>query len=132
MEKERRGRLPVRARDARDRKRPRWVAEELDGGGRHRPAHVVHDHLGNRQRKRLLRYERHGSALHGGHGEVVPVRLRPPDAEEERAGLHRARVVGEVGNGDAYVAHELPRGEHVREALERRADREGLVHLFRG
>ena len=100
-QQERRGRLPARARDADDLERRRRVAVEARGGGGHRGADVVDEHLGHAEAERPVDDERGGAALHGVGGEVVPVAGEAGDAEEQRPGLHRPVVEGQ--GGDVHV-----------------------------
>ena len=93
-QKGRRG-LPVRASDSDDPKRSRRILPEANRDRRHRGAGVGNRHLGHRQVQMTLDHQRRGAPLDGRGGEIVAVGPLPLHAEEEPAGLHPARVIGE-------------------------------------
>ena len=80
------------------------------------------DELRHVELERPLDDQRHGAVRDRVGGELVPVRSRPGNAEEEAARPGRAGVVGEVGDLDGSPP------EHVR----RRERRDQLVDLHRG
>ena len=97
----RRRRLAARAGDPDDGQRGGRVAVEARRGARHRGAHVVDEHLGDAEPERPRDDERRRAARDRVGGEVVPVAGEAGDAEEQRAGAHRAVVVGQ--GGDVHV-----------------------------
>ena len=75
---------------------------EPRGDGCHRGADVLDLHLGHAEPERVVDDERHGAVGDRAGREVVPVTREAAHAEEQRARLHAASVVGEAG--DLWVA----------------------------
>ena len=84
-EQERRRRLAVRARHARDLEGAGRLAEERIRRDGHRGARVLHEQLRHVELERTLDDERRGPGGHRLGRELVPVRARAGHAEEERA-----------------------------------------------
>ena len=122
VEQERGRRLAVRAGHAGDLELLRRPAEELVGGDGHRCARARDDELRHVELERPLDDQRHRAVRDRVGGELVPVRARPGNAEEEAPRPGGAGVVGEVGDLDGSPP------EHVR----RRERRDQLVDLHRG
>ena len=91
------GRLPVGAGDAGDAELRRRVVPEAGRDRGHRGAGIGDAHLGHTDVQKPLDHERGGAAFDGALGELMAVRVLPGNAEEERARLDRATVVGKVG-----------------------------------
>jgi hypothetical protein len=100
-------RLAVRSRDAGDLELLRRPTEKLGGGAGHRLAHVRDHDLRRMGRDRMRHDERDGAVLYGSRDEFVPVRALTRHAEEQGPRSHRAAVVGEVGDLDSRLAHDL-------------------------
>ena len=118
MEQVRRRRLAVRPGDPDDLELGRRVAEELDGGDRHRAPRVVDDELRDVDVERPFYDERGGTALDRVGREVVPVESSAGHAEEQCARPHRPRVVGEVGQLDRSAPDHVLRCERRDHALQ--------------
>jgi hypothetical protein len=104
--------------------------------------------LRHRQIERALDDQRNGSALDGGAGELVPVRLQARDTDEQRTGLNGARVVREVrdvdgsgvdraqrpdGPAQQFELDEpiLPSPFHILDGVRLRRKRRAEGYLFR-
>ena len=61
--------------------------------------------------------QRHGAVRDGVRGEVMPVRARPRDAEEQRAGPGRAGVVREIADLHGGASQDVRGGERCDDAL---------------
>ena len=118
VEKERCRRLAVRAGDARDLELPRRLVEERVRGDGHRGSRVVDDELRDGELERPLDDERDGAPSDGVGGEVVAVRTRPGDAEEERAGLDTPGGVREVADLGGCAGDHGARRERRDDALQ--------------
>ena len=118
-EQKRRRRLAVRPGYADDLRAPRvGSAEELVGRRRHRGARVGDDELRHVDVEPPLDDEGDRAALDRLACEIVPVGVRAADAEEQRAGADRARVVREIGHLDRSAPDDVDRPERGGEALE--------------
>ena len=107
MQQERGRRLAVRAGDRGDLELVGRPPEELARRDSHRRPHVGDHGLRYARRDRMLDDQRRSACLHCLIGKVVPVDGRTRNAEEQRAGLHRTRVIGEVRNLDGRFADDL-------------------------
>ena len=111
-----RGRLAARAGDADHAQLGGRVAVEARGRVRHRRSHVLDLDLGHAEPERPADHERGRAARHRVRREVVAVAREAGDAEEQRAGLHHAVVVGEAGDLDVVraVAEQLAQRHRCR------------------
>ena len=118
VEQERRRRLPVRPRHARDLELARRPAEEDVRRQRHRDARVRDDELRHVQVERALDDERHGAGGDRSGGEIVAVGPLARDADEERSRRDRPRVVGKVRDAHRRGVDRLDRADGPAEGLE--------------
>ena len=124
-DEERRGRLAVGAGDPDDRQPRRRIAVEARRGERHRGADVLDHDLRHAEPERPRDDERRRAARDGVGREVVAVAGEPRDAEEQRAGPHRAVVVRQAG--DVHVAGPSP--SRSRRVMRARQAIDGGVRL---
>ena len=117
-EQKRGRRLSARAGDTDDLELAGRIAEELDGGPRHRLAHARDDELKRVDLEPALDDERGGSCRKRCPGEVVPVRLRTRNAEEERARHDLVGVVCELADLEGSAPNDLGRAERGDEPLQ--------------
>ena len=106
------------------------MPEQLRRHGSDRFANRADDHLRYRDVERPLHHERRGAGGDRVDREVVSVRDRPGDAEEEAAGRDRAGVVRAVAHEGLRIAPDVRAdhdGRHVGEAHQG----EGHVHRSR-
>ena len=111
-------RLTVRAGDADDVELVRRVAEEDVGRDGHGRAAVVDHELWHLRVYGPLDDERRGAGRDRLRRELVPVDVRAADAEEERTGRERARVVGQIRYVERSTTDDVPRRERCDDALE--------------
>jgi hypothetical protein len=108
IEEERRGRLPVRSRDAGDDELLAWPAEEVVRRDSHRCARVRHHELRHLELELALHDKADRTPLDRLRGEVMSVRPLARNAEEQSAGHDRTRVVGQVSR--AQISDETLEG----------------------
>ena len=111
VQQERGGGLAVRAGDPRHGELARRVVEEERRRGRHRGPRVGHAELWQVDADALFDHERRSARRRSDRGERMAVVVRAAQAEEERAGPHRPRVVGEVADVDRCLVYDLGRRE---------------------
>src|ERR671911_843448 len=90
----------------------RRVSVEACGGGPHRGADVVHDHVRHAELQRALRDQRRGAAVHRVWSEIVAVRAKAGDAKKERPRSDALAGIGEVRDLDLgrLAAHQVAKG----------------------
>ena len=101
-------RLAVGARDADDVQACGRLAVETCSERSHRSPGRAHQQLGNTQSKRALDDQRRRPRRHRLRGEIVAVALVARNAEEQRADLHTATVIGQP----AYLGRIRDRRKH--------------------
>ena len=111
-------RLPVGPGDRRDGQPCGRVAEELDRRPRHRRTNTRHDQLRSLELEPALHDERCRSPLEGLGREVVAVRPRARDAEEQGVARHLPRVVCQLADLEGTVSDDVGRSERCDEPLQ--------------
>ena len=111
-------RLPVRARDRRDRQLGRRVSEELDSRERHRGPHARHDQLWDFEVEWPLDDERDRPLLDRCRSEVVAVCPRSRDAEKQRVAQHLPRVVRQLADLGSTASNDVGRSQRCDEPLQ--------------
>ncbi len=122
-EQERRRRLAVRPRHARELELLRRLAEESIGGNRHRLAHGGNEQLRDVDLERSLDDDGCRTALDRLPREIVAVDTRPAHAEEQRARRDASCVIGEVGDLDRLPPGHFARRESRHESIQLHAGR---------
>ena len=118
MEEEGCRRLAVRAGHADDLELAGRLAEKGVRCDRHRDARRRNDELRHVGVESALDDQRDGARLDRVRGELVAVEVLAGDAEEGRAGSHRAGVVGELPHLHGSPAEDRLRCERGDQALE--------------
>ena len=118
VEEEGGGRLAARPGHPGDLELRGRVAEERDRRPGHRGARVRDHELRDVEVEAPLDHERDGAVLDRLRREVVPVRTRSGDAEEDRAGTGAPRVVDEIRHLRGGSTDDLDRSERGGQPLQ--------------